>query len=76
MYVILLTRRKATEAPIQGQAITPTCFRKCQDIAVSFKFNKDTGITEIENCLPRSLGTGMYRKVSFPRTEQNGAWGF
>ena len=31
---ILLTRRKATEALYIGYAITPTCFRRCQDIAV------------------------------------------
>ena len=31
---IPVTRWKATEALYVGQAITPTCFRRCQDIAV------------------------------------------
>ena len=35
---ILLTRRKATEALYIGQAIIPTCFWICQDIAVCLKF--------------------------------------
>ena len=35
---ILLTRRKATETLYIGQAVTPTCFRRCQDIAVRLKF--------------------------------------
>ena len=34
---ILLIRRKATEVRYIGQAITPTCFRRCQDIAVRWK---------------------------------------
>ena len=31
---ILLTRRKATDTLYIRQAITPNCFRRCQDIAV------------------------------------------
>ena len=35
---ILLTCRKMSEALYIGQAITPTCFRRCQEIAVRLKF--------------------------------------
>ena len=35
---ILLTPRKATEALYIRQEIMPTCFRRCQDIAVRLKF--------------------------------------
>ena len=30
-----------------SKVITPTCFRKCQDIAVCLKFNKDTTLVFI-----------------------------
>ena len=68
---MLLTDRKAPEALYIGQAITPTCFRRCQDIAVRLKFNRD--MTLILNCLPRPPSRGNCHKVSFPRTQQNGA---
>ena len=35
---IFLTCRKASETLYIEQAITPTCFRRCQDIAVRLKF--------------------------------------
>ena len=38
---ILLTRRKAIEALIHRQTITPTCFQRCQDIAVHLQINRD-----------------------------------
>ena len=35
---ILLTRRKVAEALYMEQAITPTCFQRCQNIPVRLQF--------------------------------------
>ena len=37
----ILTHRKAMEALIHGQKITPTYFQRCQDIVVQLKCNRD-----------------------------------
>ena len=36
-----MTRRKATEALYIEQAITSTCFRRCQDTTVRLEFNRN-----------------------------------
>ena len=75
---ILLTHWKAMEAPYIGRAITLTCFRRCQDIAVLLKFvilvfQIYRDMTEIQNCLLRPSSREKCCKVSFSRTQQNKA---
>ena len=62
---IFLAGRKVPEALYIGQVITPTCFRRCQDIIVGLKLFFNSYMTLIWNCLPRPPTRGKCRKVSF-----------
>ena len=67
IFIILLTRRKAMQAICIEQAITSTCFRRCQKIAERLKF-----LFGFLVCQDRQAGESAL-KVCFPSTQQNGA---
>ena len=41
LYIYLPDSQESDEALIDRVSITPTCFRRCQDITVHLKFNRD-----------------------------------
>ena len=67
--------QESVESLYIKQAFTPTCFRRCQDIAKNYYFGFlvfYTNMSEIKICLPRPPSRGKCHEMSFPRTHQNG----